>query len=122
MKRSNKKEIATAINSLTDIIDTDRYNLSEQDAVLEDMRSRLCKILEQENAQNSENIDSETVLQDSETGVTWTEIQYGMEALKILYDYYIDNDDRENADAINTVYYILEQFSKNTNWTRKQIA
>jgi hypothetical protein len=122
MKRSNKKEIATAINSLTDIIDTDQYNRSEQDAVLEDMRSRLCKILEQENAQNSENIDSETVLQDSKTGVTWTEIQYGMEALKILYDYYIDNDDRENADAINTVYYILEQFSKNTNWTRKQIA
>jgi len=122
MKRSNKKEIATAINSLTDIIDTDRYNRSEQDAVLEDTRSRLCNILEQENAQNSENIDSETVLQDSVTGVTWTEIQYGMEALKILYDYYIDNDDRENADAINTVYYILEQFSKSTNWTRKQIA
>jgi len=122
MKRSNKKEIAIAINSLTDIIDTDRYNRSEQDAVLEDTRSRLCNILEQENAQNSENIDSETVLQDSVTGVTWTEIQYGMEALKILYDYYIDNDDRENADAINTVYYILEQFSKSTNWTRKQIA
>jgi len=122
MKHSNKKEIANAINSLTDIIDTDQYNLSEQDEVLEDVRSRLCKILEQKNAQHSKNTDSETVLLDSKTGVTWTEIQYGMHALKILYDYYIDNDDQENADAINTVYYVLEQFSKNTNWTRKQIA
>jgi hypothetical protein len=51
-----------------------------------------------------------------------TEVRYGMEAMKILYDHYADNGDMDKADALNEAYYIFESFAKHSDWVRKDIA
>lgn len=62
------------------------------------------------------------VMQERETDVTWTEVSYGMEALRILYDHYVDNGEMDKAHAINKAYFILEDFSKDSDWIQKEIA
>ena len=66
--------------------------------------------------------ESAQVLQEPNTDVTMTEVRYGMEAMKMLYDHYADNGDMDKADALNEAYYIFESFAKHSDWVRKDIA
>jgi len=66
--------------------------------------------------------ESAQILQDRKTDVTLTEVRYGMEAMRILYDHYADNDDMDKATALNEAYYIFEEFAEQSEWIRKDIA
>jgi hypothetical protein len=66
--------------------------------------------------------ESAQIFQDRKTDVTLTEVRYGMEAMRMLYDYYVDNDDMEKANALNEAYYIFEAFAEDSEWVRKDIA
>lgn len=54
--------------------------------------------------------------------MTWTEVQYAFEALKILHDHYADAGKVEESTTVNEAYYLLEDFAREAHWNTETIA